>query len=50
MGFYVRSGKWIDGIQLLTSQGRKSEIYGNATGGSGSVLWKLHNCAITDKS
>lgn len=34
LGFYVRSGFWIDGIQLLTSCGRKSEIYGNAHGGS----------------
>lgn len=35
LGFYVRSGFWIDGIQILTSTGRKSEIYGNAHGGSG---------------
>ncbi|KFY34011.1 hypothetical protein V494_07137 [Pseudogymnoascus sp. VKM F-4513 (FW-928)] len=38
LGFYVRSGFWIDGIQLLTSAGRKSEIYGNAHGGSGHTL------------
>jgi hypothetical protein len=35
LGFYLRAGAWIDGIQILTSAGRKSEIYGNATGGSG---------------
>jgi hypothetical protein len=35
LGFYVRAGAWIDGIQILTSAGRKSEVYGNATGGSG---------------
>lgn len=35
LGFYVRSGAWIDAIQILTSAGRKSEVYGNATGGSG---------------
>ncbi|KAL9096315.1 MAG: hypothetical protein Q9165_001312 [Trypethelium subeluteriae] len=38
MGFYLRAGVWIDGLQILTSLGRKSEIYGNATGGSGYVL------------
>jgi hypothetical protein len=35
MGFYLRAGLWIDGIQILTSMGRKSEIFGNRTGGSG---------------
>ena len=35
IGFYVRAGFWIDGIQILTSTGRRSEIFGNATGGSG---------------
>ncbi|KAK5135007.1 hypothetical protein LTR08_005667 [Meristemomyces frigidus] len=38
MGFYLRAGLWIDGIQILTSTGRRSEIYGNATGGSGHTL------------
>ncbi|KAL1642757.1 hypothetical protein SLS58_005261 [Diplodia intermedia] len=37
MGFYLRAGLWIDGIQILTNRNRKSEIYGNATGGSGST-------------
>lgn len=36
-GFYLRAGLWIDGIQILTSLGRKSDIYGDPTGGSGSV-------------
>ena len=35
IGFYVRAGFWIDGIQILTSTGRRSQIFGNATGGSG---------------
>lgn len=35
LGFYVRAGAWVDGIEILTSQGRKSGIYGNASGGSG---------------
>lgn len=35
LGFYVRAGLWIDGIEILTSHGRKSGIYGNATGGAG---------------
>lgn len=35
LGFYLRAGLWIDGLQILTSLGRKSEIYGNPNGGSG---------------
>jgi hypothetical protein len=35
IGFYLRAGLWIDGIQVLTSTGRRSEVFGNATGGSG---------------
>lgn len=35
LGFYLRAGFWIDGIQILTTTGRRSEIYGKATGGSG---------------
>lgn len=35
IGFYLRAGAWIDGIQVLTSTGRKSEVYGNPNGGSG---------------
>jgi hypothetical protein len=35
LGFYVRAGLWIDGIEILTSTGRKSGVYGNAKGGSG---------------
>ncbi|PKY08089.1 jacalin-like lectin domain-containing protein [Aspergillus campestris IBT 28561] len=38
LGFYVRAGAWIDGIEILTSLGRKSGIYGNAHGGSGHTL------------
>jgi len=36
-GFYVRSGFWVDGIAIMTSLGRKSAVFGNANGGSGSV-------------
>jgi len=35
LGFNLRAGLWIDGIQILTSLGRRSEWFGNATGGSG---------------
>ncbi|KAF2835968.1 hypothetical protein M501DRAFT_987910 [Patellaria atrata CBS 101060] len=38
LGFYVRAGFWIDGIQIHTSLGNKSEIYGNAAGGNGYML------------
>ncbi|KIH88965.1 hypothetical protein SPBR_06668 [Sporothrix brasiliensis 5110] len=37
-GFNVRAGAWIDGIQILTSLGRRSPMYGNAHGGSGHTL------------
>ncbi|KAM6536618.1 Jacalin-type lectin domain-containing protein [Fusarium falciforme] len=37
-GFVVRSGFWIDGIQILTSLGRKSPVYGNANGGDSHTL------------
>lgn len=36
-GFYVRAGVWIDGIEILTSLGRRSGVFGNANGGSGYV-------------
>ncbi|KAL8675417.1 MAG: hypothetical protein Q9168_000248 [Polycauliona sp. 1 TL-2023] len=38
MGFNLRSGLWIDGIEILTSLGRRSGMYGNPNGGSGSSL------------
>jgi hypothetical protein len=38
MGFYLRAGLWIDGLQILTSLGRRSEIFGNPNGGSGHTL------------
>ncbi|WQF78377.1 Putative jacalin-like lectin domain-containing protein [Colletotrichum destructivum] len=37
-GFYVRSGSWIEAIQILTSLGRRSPVYGNAHGGSAHTL------------
>ncbi|PYH76742.1 hypothetical protein BO82DRAFT_295515 [Aspergillus uvarum CBS 121591] len=38
LGFYIRAGHWIDAIEILTSQGRKSGMFGNAQGGSGHTL------------
>ncbi|KAL6252473.1 hypothetical protein RBB50_000192 [Rhinocladiella similis] len=38
LGFYVRAGLWIDGIEILTSTGRRSGVFGNANGGSGHTL------------
>lgn len=35
IGFYLRAGLWIDGVQILTNLGRRSEIFGNPNGGSG---------------
>ncbi|KAF2870955.1 putative peptidase family-domain-containing protein [Massariosphaeria phaeospora] len=37
-GFSLRASLWIDGLQIITSLGRKSEWYGNAHGGSGHTL------------
>ncbi|CAM1503686.1 Fc.00g012770.m01.CDS01 [Cosmosporella sp. VM-42] len=37
-GFAVRSGFWIDGIQIITSLGRMSPMFGNAHGGSAHTL------------
>jgi hypothetical protein len=34
-GFFIRAGCWVDGIELLTSLGRRSGVFGNSTGGSG---------------
>lgn len=33
-GFNVRCGAWIDAIQILTSHGRVTEMFGNKNGGS----------------
>ncbi|KAI9882255.1 MAG: hypothetical protein M1823_006001 [Watsoniomyces obsoletus] len=38
MGFYLRAGLWIDGIEIITSLGRRSGVFGNPTGGSGHTL------------
>ncbi|MCJ1452749.1 hypothetical protein MMC28_003092 [Mycoblastus sanguinarius] len=38
LGFYVRAGLWIDGVEILTSLGRRSGVYGNPNGGSGHTL------------
>ena len=34
-GFFVRAGFWVDGVEILTTLGRRSEFFGNASGGSG---------------
>lgn len=33
-GFNIRSGFWIDAIQIITSNGRTSDMYGATGGGS----------------
>ena len=38
LGFYLRAGAWIDGLEILTSIGRRSGVFGNASGGSGYVF------------
>lgn len=38
LGFALRAGLWIDGIQILTNLGRRSDWFGNANGGSGHTL------------
>lgn len=40
-GFNVRAGVWIDAIQVLTSLGRRSPMFGNAHGGSSYVCPRL---------
>ncbi|KAI9788203.1 MAG: hypothetical protein M1816_007055 [Peltula sp. TS41687] len=45
-GFYLRAGHWIDGIQILTTSGRKSAIFGNPKGGSGHTLIPPRNYTI----
>ena len=37
-GFYVRSGAWLDGIEVITTLGRRSGIFGNARGGEGTTM------------
>ncbi|KAK1753485.1 putative peptidase family-domain-containing protein [Echria macrotheca] len=37
-GFNVRAGVWIDAVQVLTSLGRRSPMYGNVHGGSAHTL------------
>ncbi|KAI0198629.1 metallopeptidase [Astrocystis sublimbata] len=38
-GFAVRAGSWIDAIQIITSMGRRSPVYGKADGGSLRTLF-----------
>ncbi|KAI0467301.1 metallopeptidase [Xylaria cf. heliscus] len=39
VGFAVRVGSWIDAIQIITSTGRRSPIYGNMSRGSMRTLF-----------
>lgn len=41
LGFYVRTGAWMDGIQVITNR-RRSEIFGNPKGGKGHELIPPH--------
>jgi hypothetical protein len=34
LGFSVRAGSWVDGIEILTSLGRRSPLFGNPHGGT----------------
>ena len=34
-GFFIRAGFWIDGIEVLTTLGRRSGVFGNEKGGIG---------------
>ncbi|KAL1303129.1 hypothetical protein AAFC00_006562 [Neodothiora populina] len=38
-GFVIRSGAWIDGIQIVTNTGRRSEFFGNKQGGSQHTIF-----------
>ena len=41
LGFYVRAGLWIDGIQIMTTTGRRSPVFGKPNGGEGYVWYVL---------
>lgn len=45
-GFNLRSGAWVDGIQIVTSKGRMSEMFGNKNGGSSGSLMPPANKKI----
>ena len=45
-GLLVRAGFWIDGVQILSSLGRKSPMFGNAHGGSAYVYPCLPCCLV----
>lgn len=46
LGFHVRAGFWIDAIQIMTTTGRRSEMFGNTNGGSGHTLIPPRGYAI----
>ncbi|EQK99965.1 zinc metalloproteinase [Ophiocordyceps sinensis CO18] len=45
-GFVVRAGSWIEGLQVMTSLGRKSPMFGDAHGGSAHTLMPPRGYAI----
>ncbi|SCU91019.1 LAMI_0E04434g1_1 [Lachancea mirantina] len=45
-GFNVRSGAWIDAVQVISSTGRLSQYFGNANGGGKHQLLPPHNQQI----
>ncbi|PHH87472.1 hypothetical protein CDD83_8839 [Cordyceps sp. RAO-2017] len=45
-GFVVRAGSWVDGLQVMTSLGRKSAMFGNSHGGSAHTLIPPRGYAI----
>lgn len=49
-GFNIRSGFWIDAIQVLTNMGRKSEMWGNAGAGSGGAVMPPRGYSIAGLS
>ncbi|RPB15214.1 hypothetical protein P167DRAFT_483266 [Morchella conica CCBAS932] len=38
LGFSVRAGSWVDGIEILTSLGRRSPLFGNPHGGTSTLI------------
>lgn len=45
LGFYVRTGAWLDGIQVVTNR-RRSEIFGKKDGGKGHDLIAPHGFKV----
>lgn len=50
LGFYVRAGLWVDGIEVLTTLGRRSGYFGNIHGGSAHTLMAPRGYSIAGVS